>query len=280
MVGRFAEAWGPRLPEIARFYEPSGLDESLDALRDTLRSLETRVRQRARYLADSPDVIDKHGFVARSESMRRLITLAERAASVDATVLVTGESGVGKERIARLLHDESTRCGGPYVAVNCAALPETLLESELFGHTKGAFTGASSDRAGLFEAAQGGTLFLDEVGELPLSLQSRLLRVLQEREVRRLGENHPRRIDVRVVAATNRRLAAMVDEGSFRQDLYYRLKVVEMEIPPLRARRDDILPLARAKLAGGERAHGSRGAHHRAGRGASPAGLRLARQRA
>jgi transcriptional regulator with PAS, ATPase and Fis domain len=164
-------------------------------------------------------------------------------------VLITGESGVGKERIVRLVHEESSRAAGPFIAVNCGAITETLLESELFGHKRGAFTGATSDRPGLFEAANHGTLLLDEIGEVSPGMQVKLLRVLQEREIRRVGENKSRPVDVRVLAATNRDLAHEVAEGTFRQDLYYRLKVVELHVPPLRDRRDDILPLARLLLA-------------------------------
>jgi transcriptional regulator with PAS, ATPase and Fis domain len=181
--------------------------------------------------------------------MRQVVDLARRVAKVDSTVLITGESGSGKERIARLLHDESTRAAGPFVAVNCGAITETLLEGELFGHVRGAFTGATQDRPGLFEAANSGTLLLDEVGEVSPGMQVKLLRALQEREIRRVGETKTRRVDVRVVAATNRDLAHGVAGGSFRQDLYYRLKVVELRVPPLRERRDDVLPLARVLLA-------------------------------
>jgi transcriptional regulator with PAS, ATPase and Fis domain len=180
--------------------------------------------------------------------MLRLIDLARRVAQVDSTVLITGESGVGKERLAHLIHDASTRTGGPFVAINCGAMPENLLESELFGHAKGAFTGATQDRPGLFEAAHSGTLLLDEIGEVSPPMQVKLLRVLQEREVRRVGENKNRKVDVRVLAATNRDLPTEVHAARFRQDLYYRVRVVELRVPPLRERRDDILVLARTFL--------------------------------
>jgi transcriptional regulator with PAS, ATPase and Fis domain len=168
---------------------------------------------------------------------------------VDSAVLVVGESGTGKERVAELVHRCSSRAAGPFVPLDCGAVTETLLESELFGHARGAFTGATQDRPGLFEAADGGTLFLDEVGEMSLGMQSKLPRALQELEVRRVGETRSRRVDVRVVAATNRDLAAAASAGAFRRDLYYRLKVVEIRIPPLRERPDDVLPIARARLA-------------------------------
>ncbi len=184
-----------------------------------------------------------------SPAMRRLADLALRLAPVNTTILITGESGTGKERVARMIHGASRRASGAFNAVNCGAVAETLLESELFGHARGAFTGAVADRAGLFEAAQGGTLLLDEIGEISQAMQVKLLRVLQEREVRRVGENRSRPIDVRVIAATNSDLAAAMREGRFRKDLYYRLNVVELRVPPLRERTEDILPLARRFLA-------------------------------
>jgi transcriptional regulator with PAS, ATPase and Fis domain len=183
-------------------------------------------------------------LVAKSQSMRRVVTVASRVAAVDAPVLLTGESGTGKEQVARYIHAHSRRARAPFIPVNCGALPEHLLESELFGHVKGAFTGADRDHKGLFEAAAGGTLLLDEVGEIPLAVQVKLLRVLQDHQVRPVGSTQNRSVDVRVMAATNRTLEEMVRERMFRKDLYYRLKVVSLEVPPLRARREDILPLA------------------------------------
>jgi transcriptional regulator with PAS, ATPase and Fis domain len=181
--------------------------------------------------------------------MRELVDLARRVAKVDSTTLITGESGSGKERIARLVHEESTRRAGPFIAVNCGAITETLLEAELFGHARGAFTGAMQDRPGLFEAANGGTLLLDEVGEVSPAMQVKLLRALQEHEVRRVGETRNRKVNVRILAATNRDLAHGVAGGAFRQDLYYRLKVVELHVPALRDRKGDLLPLAHLLLA-------------------------------
>jgi DNA-binding NtrC family response regulator len=249
VVGRFKEDWGPPIAAELPFYRKDSLDASLRQVTDTLKQVETRLRARKHALARAGVTEDPSGIVAHSDGMLAVLDLARRVAQVDSTVLVTGESGVGKERIARLMHDESPRAGGPFIAVNCGAISETLLESELFGHARGAFTGATQDRAGLFEAAAGGTLLLDELGEVSPTMQVKLLRALQEREIRRVGENKNRSVDVRIVGATNRDLAAEVKQGHFRQDLYYRLRVVELRVPPLRERRDDILPLARVLLA-------------------------------
>jgi DNA-binding NtrC family response regulator len=180
------------------------------------------------------------GIVGRTAVMRALFASLRRVAAQDTTVLVTGETGTGKELVARAVHDLSPRAAAPFIAVNCAALGEGVLESELFGHVKGAFTSAVRDRAGVFESAHGGTIFLDEVGEMSASAQQRLLRVLQEREVTRVGSSRPVRVDVRVVAATNRNLAELVESLRFRQDLYYRLAVFPLVVPPLRDRRADI----------------------------------------
>jgi len=254
LFGRTREAWGEAHARELQFFEAKRLKDCLDVslqyVIETLKAAERKLREHRRVLVKvAPEVEEPLGIIAKSESMRVLVDLARRVAQVDSTVLITGESGVGKERIARYVHNESTRTSGPFIAVNCGAITETLLESELFGHARGAFTGATQDRPGLFEAANGGTLLLDEVGEVSPGMQVKLLRVLQEREVRRVGENKSRAVDVRVIAATNCDLAHGVSGGLFRQDLYYRLKVVELHVPPLRDRRDDLLPLARVLLA-------------------------------
>jgi len=189
------------------------------------------------------------GLVAKSPNMITLLDLARRVAKVDATVLISGESGAGKEQLARFIHAKSARAAGPFVAVNCGAITETLMESELFGHARGAFTGAMQERPGLFEAANHGTLLLDEIGDIPLAMQVKLLRAIQEREIRRVGETRSRPIDVRILAATNRNLASEVEKGGFRKDLFYRLKVIELPVPSLRERQADILPLAHVLLA-------------------------------
>ena len=184
-----------------------------------------------------------HEIVSGSAEIEEVINTAGRAARSKATVLIRGESGTGKELIARAIHYTSPRKDGPFVAVNCAALSENLLESELFGHEKGAFTGADKQRRGRFEQADGGTIFIDEVGDIPLSTQVKLLRVLQEREFQRVGGNETIKVDVRVIAATNKDLEEMVENNEFREDLFYRLNVISIRIPPLRERRNDISPL-------------------------------------
>ena len=255
-VVRSKEEWGPELATHLPFYQKACLDSALTQLTDTLKKKERQLQSRRALRHIDPTT--PAGLVGSSPAMLRTLDLARRVAQVDSTVLITGESGAGKERIARFIHDESARTAGPFLAINCAAVPETLLESELFGHLRGSFTGASQDRAGLFEAANGGTLLLDEIGDVPPAMQVKLLRVLQEREVRRVGENRARTINVRVLAATNRDLLADVHGARFRQDLYYRLRVVEVVVPPLRERREDILPLARQLLTGVARRFGKK----------------------
>ncbi|MEX0843609.1 MAG: sigma-54 dependent transcriptional regulator, partial [Gemmatimonadota bacterium] len=221
--------------------KPFGRDEMILTVRkaqerERLRREVTRLRSEVpagRWFGD---------VVARSPEMVRVVELTRKVAPHPTSVLLVGATGTGKELLARILHTESPRADGPFVAVNCGAVPETLLESEFFGYAKGAFSGADRDREGLLAAAHGGTLFLDEVGELPEQLQVKLLRALQEREVRRLGESRSRSFDARVVSATNRPLQEEVDAGRFRKDFYFRLAVVTIEIPPLRERPDDLAP--------------------------------------
>jgi two-component system, NtrC family, response regulator HydG len=229
----------PFTPEVLRAKVEKGLE-----LATTRRQVE---RLTARTEALEADAQRSQGqlLVGDSEPMQRLVGLIRKAASSSATVLVRGESGTGKELVARMLHQLSPREAGPFITVHCAALAETLLESELFGHEKGAFTGAHKRKLGRFELAEGGTLFLDEVGEIPLSVQTKLLRVLQEREIQRVGGEQTLKVDVRVLSATHRDLQAEVKAGRFREDLYYRLHVVPLYLPPLRERTEDTPALAR-----------------------------------
>ena len=226
----------------------------LDELRLRVRKLERerRLGEDVRLLQQENELLKKETgaslrmdrMIGKSAAMRDVFELAEKVAGTEATVLVRGESGTGKSLLARAIHGASPRSGGPFITVNCGALPENLLESELFGHEKGAFTGATSSRQGRFEYANGGTILLDEVGDMPLATQVKLLRVLEQNEIVRVGSNAPIHVDVRILAATHRRLEDLVKEGKFREDLYFRLKVVTVTIPPLRERKDDIPLLA------------------------------------
>ena len=221
-------------------------DELLASVAGALQKVHTR---RAVNAAATEGAVPPQGLIGESPTMRRVYNLIARAATAGATVLITGESGTGKELVARAIHYGSTRTSASFVPVNCAGIPEGLVESELFGHVKGAFTSATASRSGLFGAADGGTIFLDEIGELGPATQAKLLRVLQEQEVQMVGSDRPRKVDVRVVAATNKDLAALVARGAFREDLFYRLYVLTIELPPLRERGDDILLLMRHFLA-------------------------------
>jgi two-component system, NtrC family, response regulator AtoC len=217
--------------------------EDLEALVDRIQSSKAIKKDTLKMNDSRKPLKDEIAIITNNQDMRELIQMVTHVASSSANVLIQGESGTGKELIARLLHVSNKKISGPFVAVNCAALPENLLESELFGHEKGAFTGALATRIGKFEQANGGTLLLDEVTEMPLSLQAKLLRVLQEREIDRVGGSKPIPVQVRVVATTNRDVEKTVRKGEFREDLYYRLNVVPMYIPALRERPDDINPL-------------------------------------
>ncbi|HEY0875523.1 MAG TPA: sigma 54-interacting transcriptional regulator [Vicinamibacterales bacterium] len=249
LVGRPLAEWGDAITPHLPYYEKACLDAALSHVTEELKRVERRLRTHRRETR-AVQRRDASGLILESPAMLRVIDVARRVAQVDSTVLLTGESGVGKERIARFIHEESDRAGGPFVAINCGAVPENLLESELFGHVRGSFTGATQDRVGLFEAANNGTLLLDEIGEVPPPMQVKLLRALQERQIRRVGDNKNRPVTARVIAATNRDLVKEIRAARFREDLYYRLRVVEIEIPPIRQRREDILPLARGFVAG------------------------------
>ncbi len=229
--------------------KPFELEELLLLVEKTLAERTLR-RQVARLQREVERQFGFENVIARSEAMKEVLGLVGRIATSTASVRITGESGTGKELIARAIHYNSPRTKAPFVAVNLAAVPETLIESELFGHKRGAFTDARTDRIGLFAEADTGSIFLDEIGELALPLQAKLLRVLQEHELRPLGSTKTQRIDVRVIAATNRNLESMLADGSFREDLYYRLNVIQVDLPPLRSRPEDVIPLAEHFLAG------------------------------
>ncbi len=255
VLGRVASAWGPELDALRADFQGIDLREEMDrlstAVRRHARELARRERlleRRERELNLLRDRVARHArsrrFIARSAAMQEALELAARVAPLDTTVLVTGESGTGKEFVVRMIHDQSPRADGPFVSVNCAALTETLLESELFGHVRGAFTGAVRDKPGLFEVASSGTLFLDEIGEMAPGVQAKLLRALQEREIRPVGGERTVRVRTRVVAATNRDLREAVERGTFREDLFFRLGAFVIPIPPLRERREDIPAMA------------------------------------
>ena len=253
-IGRDANSWGAEIDAIRADFQAANLGHEVERLREAvgkrLKELDRRERlleRRERELNLLRERANRHAaakhFVAGSQAMQDVLELAARVAPLETTVLVYGESGTGKEFIVRLIHDQSPRAAGPFVSINCAALTETLLESELFGHVRGAFTGAVRDKAGLFEVAGNGTIFLDEIGEVAPTVQAKLLRALQEREIRRVGGERNIKVNARVVAATNRDLRAAVAAGTFREDLYFRLGAFVITVPPLRERREDIPPL-------------------------------------
>jgi DNA-binding NtrC family response regulator len=253
-IGRDARSWGADIDAIRADFQAADLGQEVERLRDVvgkrLKELNRRERlleRRERELNVLRERVNRHAaarsFVAGSQAMQDVLELAARVAPLDTTVLVYGESGTGKEFVVRLIHDQSPRAAAPFVSINCAALTETLLESELFGHVRGAFTGAVRDKAGLFEVAGNGTIFLDEIGDVAPTVQAKLLRALQEREIRRVGAERSIKVNARVVAATNRDLRAAVDGGTFREDLYFRLAAFIITVPPLRDRREDIPPL-------------------------------------
>ncbi|HEY7170727.1 MAG TPA: sigma-54 dependent transcriptional regulator [Vicinamibacterales bacterium] len=228
-----------KLGALDYLQKPFEIDELLVVVRRALEH--QRLRTEYRYLRSERDEqFDNYGIVGRSRPMQEIIARAERVAETKSTVLITGETGTGKELVARAIHNRSAQQDMPLIRVNCAAIPESLLESELFGHVRGAFTGAAATKKGKFALADGGTIFLDEIGTMSTALQAKLLRVLQEREFEPLGAERTEKVDLRVIAATNRDLRQMVAEGKFQEDLFYRLNVIPIELPPLRERREDI----------------------------------------
>jgi DNA-binding NtrC family response regulator len=269
LVGRHAGGWGEALPALHEDLRGADLRGEVERLRRSVARQKKELARRQRAMAGREREVEalreralRHAtasrFVVRSPAMRDVLEMALRVAPLDTSILVEGESGTGKEFIARMIHEQSPRASRTLVAVNCAALTETLLESELFGHVRGAFTGASRDKIGLFEQASGSTLLLDEVGEMTPGLQVKLLRALQEREIRRVGGERAIRVDVRVVAATNRDLRQQASAGHFREDLYFRLAGFRIRVPPLRERREEIPVLAHAILRGVARRVGKR----------------------
>jgi transcriptional regulator with PAS, ATPase and Fis domain len=251
VVGKDAASWGDTLEALRSDYHSHDLGQQIERIREAVHHRLQEIERRERLVAKrerelnllrervAREAASKH-FVAGSAAMQEVLELAARVAPLDTTVLVHGESGTGKEFIVRMIHDQSPRAGGPFISINCAALTESLLESELFGHVRGAFTGAVRDKPGLFETAAKGTLFLDEIGEVAPTVQAKLLRALQEREIRRVGGERTIKVDARVVAATNRDLRAAVAAGTFREDLYFRLGAFVIDVPPLRERREDV----------------------------------------
>ncbi len=247
-IGKDSDSWGSELDTIRRYFESEDIAHTVKELSETLRIQSEELEVHRRKLSLIQVGRERSFAEIRSPSFQRVLEMADRVAPYDTTVLLTGETGVGKEVLADHIHRLSGRSRDLMVTVNCGALPETLLDSELFGHRAGAFTGASEDHIGLFERANNGTIFLDEIGDISQALQVKLLRVLQSRELMRVGESTPRKVNVRVIAATNKNLEEAMSAGTFRSDLFYRLGVVQILVPPLRERVSDILALARVLL--------------------------------
>ena len=249
LTGNYLEQWGDEINTSLKFFAGLTIEKMKCENLFNIDLEELACNEEIALTSDKKNNQAKGTYsLTKNFEMRKLIDMAINVADVPTSVMVKGESGVGKENIVNLIHNNSSRGEQKLLSINCGAFTDTLLDSELFGHVKGAFTGAEKSRIGLFEAANSGTLFLDEVGELSPAMQVKLLRVLQEQEIRRVGDNCNRKIDVRIISATNRDLEAAVTEGTFRQDLYYRLKVIELKIPPLRVRHEDILIIARQFL--------------------------------
>jgi len=244
-IGKDIDSWGSEIQPYLPYFHADDIQGKIRVLTKQIRDQERKLARQQKKLEQALHGPSISSVEVRSRRFQQVLDLANKVAKFDTSLLITGPTGVGKEVLARHIHALSPRTKGPFVAVNCTALTETLLESELFGHKAGSFTGAAKDKHGLFEEAKAGTIFLDEIGDITPAMQLKLLRVLQEGEIKRVGETRPRKLDVRVIAATNRDLDQMVSQKAFREDLYYRLQVVRIEVPPLCERQEDILPLAR-----------------------------------
>jgi len=249
-IGKNKDLWGDELKNILPHFQAEDIKGKIQQLTEQLRQKSEELIIQRRHLGLPEKPVKLHVAQVRSKSFQAVLELASRASIFDSSILITGETGTGKEVLARYIHNNSPRAKKTFIGVNCGALPETLLESELFGHKAGSFTGATKDRVGLFEQAGQGTIFLDEITEISTNTQVKLLRALQEREIFRVGESVPRKIDVRIIAASNQDTAAAIKTGRFREDLYYRLAVIEIQVPPLRNRQEDILSLARHFVSG------------------------------
>ncbi len=244
-TGKDAASWGEEIKPHVKYFKSHDIKLKIEKLTEQLKEKAALLKKYEKEIealgtAAKPSFIEIH-----SKAYKHVLVVANKVAPFDSTVLITGETGAGKEVMAKYIHRLSPRSKGPFIAVNCGALPESLLESELFGHKAGAFTGAIKDRVGLFEEANGGTVFLDEIGDVSAAMQLKILRVLQEHEILRVGESISRKVDIRVIAATNRDLKDLIRQGKFREDLFYRLSVMELQVPSLRDRKEDILPLTR-----------------------------------
>jgi two-component system response regulator HydG len=244
-IGKDATSWGNELKPYLNYFKSNDIKVKIEKLTDQLKQKSLLLKKYEKEI-EALGTTAKPSFIEiHSKAYRHVLIIANKVAPFDSTVLITGETGVGKEVLAKYIHKLSARANEKFVAVNCGALPESLLDSELFGYKAGAFTGAVKDRVGLFEQANKGTVFLDEIGDISPTMQLKILRVLQEREIMRIGESVTRKVDIRIIAATNKNLHDLILQGKFREDLYYRLSVMELNVPPLRERKEDILPLAR-----------------------------------